>query len=360
MAKLQRKNLSFQAGELSPRFFGRSDTEIYAKGLAVAENVYIDKRGGAFKRGGLEHVAQIDANNARVFTLQTSRVQYYTVVVFYDLILGKGQMLIVAPGASLLGSNLLLNGNFSSGELNWNSAIEPISSQVLFNIGEVTLRPEQGEPQLVDNGNFQQQDLEWTVRESHAQSQVTFTVGSCTMIPRTTNGEYAGIAQELTTATPGDLHSIAVTGEFGSNEVSVRIGNAEGDTTYFDGVVNGLNSGQAIEFTPAASPFWITVECIFPNSNAVISNISVLEKITKTAAISQEATVVAAITDTHLVIIGQASVQRIHVLIGTTDGASDILAIDSSDHEIIATFVPNNATYWVTVLADGDEIVEAK
>jgi len=357
--KLQRSNLSFQAGELSPRFFGRSDTEIYSKGLAIAENVWIDKRGGAFKRGGLEHVARIDANDARLFTIQVSRVQYYTIVVFHDLLLAKGQMLIVAPGAGLLGNNLLTNGNFAGVGVGWNSSVEPASSQVLFNVGEAVLRPEQDNPESVVNGNFQQQGLDWTLREQPAASEVTFTVGSCSMIPRGNNGDVAGIAQQLT-GTAGEVHTIKVTGDFGG-DTKLMVGNAEGDATYLDTVINNLSSGQEVQFTPAASPFWITIDCEgLAGTYATLEDVSVEEQIIKTAAISQMATVVAAITDPHLVIIGQSGTERLHVLIGTTEGASDIAAFDSTAHEISGVFTPNNATYWVTVLADGDEIVEAK
>ncbi len=359
MSKLQRRNLSFQAGELSPRFFGRSDTEIYQKGLAIAENVFIDKRGGAFKRGGLEHIGQIDANSARMFTLQVSRTRYYTGVIFFDLILNKGQMLIIAPGAGVIGSNLLLNGNFASGGLNWNSAVEPVSSQVLFNSGFVELRPEQNNIELVVNGSFQQQGLNWIVREVPAASSVTFTVGECTLIPRGTAGDIAGIAQQLTTNSAGGVHTITIVGNFGSNDVRVQVGVAEDDGTYLDTVVNDLSSGQSISFTPAASPFFITIDCISPEVFAALDSISVQEIVTKTSEVSQEATVIAAITDTHAVFVGQAGVERLHVLIGTTDGASDIAEFDSAAHEIVGTFVPNNATYWVTVLADGNQIESA-
>ena len=359
MPKLQRKVLSFQAGELSPRFFGRSDTETYSKGLAIAENVTIDKRGGAFKRGGLEHVARIDANDARIFTLQVSRIKYYTAVIYYDIVLDKGQLLLIAPGASLIGSNLLSNGNFAAAGDSWSDTVVPISSQVLFNVGEAILRPEQDNPDVVINGDFAQLGLGWIVREQPAASNVTFAVGSCTMIPRGQLGDLAGIAQELN-GTAGALHSIAVTGSFGG-ETRIQVGTIIDDGTYLDTTVSNLSSGQEFQFTPAASPFWITIDCISTlGTFATLSSVVVLEQIQKTSQIAQQATVVAAETDSHVVVIGQAGVERLHVLIGTTEGASDILAIDSTDHEIVENFVPNNPTFWVSVLVDGDETVEAK
>ena len=360
MPKQQRKHLSFQGGEISPRFFGRSDTDIYKKGLAVAENVIIDKRGGAFKRRGLEHVGQIDANKARLFVIQVSRTRYYTVIIFFDLILAKGQILIIAPGASIVGDNLLLNSNFSSGGLNWNTIVVPNSSQVLFTAGEALLRPEQNNIELIVNGNFQQEGLGWIVRELPAASAVTFNVGSVTLVPRGQVGDIAGIAQEVGTNSPGEAHTVKLEGNLAANEVRLQIGTAEDDGTYLDVQINELGLGGEITFIPLASPFFITVDCIGPDIFALLTDVSVTEVITKTAAISQLATVTAAITDTHVVIVGQAGVERLHILIGTTEGAGDIAEFDSASHEIIVTFVPNNATYWVTVLADGDEIVDAK
>lgn len=359
MPKQERKHLSFQGGEISPRFFGRSDTDIYKKGLAIAENVRIDKRGGAFKRHGQEHLGQIDANKARLVTIQVSRTRFYTVIIFFDLILNEGQLLIVAPGAAIVEENLLLNSNFNSGGLNWNTLVEPASSQVLFTTGEALLRPEQDNVQLVTNGNFQQQGLGWIVREIPNQSSVTFSVGSVTMVPDNGAGDLAGIAQELTTGSPGQIHTIKLEGNLDANEVRLQIGTVEDDGTYLDIQVTDIGLSDEIEFTPAASPFFITIDCINPNILATLTDVSVTEIITKTAAISQLATVTALQTDTHIVIVGQAGVQRLHVLIGTTEGASDIAAFDSADHEIVEEFVPNNATFWVTVLADGDEIVEA-
>ena len=105
MPNLYRKELSFQAGEVTPRLYGRSDTDVYDKGLAIAENVVIDKRGGAFKRGGLEHRARISGNNCRVFTLQVTRQQFYTIVIRVDPDTTNGEMIIIAPGARYQGVN---------------------------------------------------------------------------------------------------------------------------------------------------------------------------------------------------------------------------------------------------------------
>ena len=359
MAKEYRKQLSFNAGELSPRFFGRSDTDIYANGLAIAENVLIDTRGGAFKRGGLEHFARIPGNNARLFTLQVSRVRFYTIIIYYDTDLAKGQLLIIAPGARLLGDNLLSNGNFANAATDWNETVTPASSRVVFSIGEAKLLPEQNDTELVDNYQFQQQGVSWTVRQDNPSSLINFSVGSVELLPRQQLGGFAGVAQQVTTATVGEIHSVTLIGDFGSGSVSLKIGTTNGGNEYLDVPVENLSSGKPIAFTPGQASFWVTVDSEFPNVIAVVNSISVLEPIAKTAAISQQATVVAAITDLHLVSVGQSTAERIDILIGTTEGAADIAQFETTSASTQVTFVPNNATYWVTILADGKETVEA-
>jgi len=215
--KTFRKHLSFQAGEISPRFFGRSDTEIYNKGLATAENVLVFKQGGVAKRGGLEHVARTTGNKARVFTLQVSRTRYYTIFI-HDF-----EMILIAPGARLLGNNLLLNGNFASSGANWNTTVTPGSSQIVFAPGSATLLPETENPETVVNGDFLQDATGWTIRVSHVQSTVTFLNGICTLTPRPQGTNYAGIAQPIITSNPGVVHTINIVGNFGNN-ISVKIG----------------------------------------------------------------------------------------------------------------------------------------
>jgi len=339
-----RSVLSFQAGEISPRFLGRSDTEIYQKGLETAENVIVLKQGGVRKRGGVEHIGQITGNRARVFTLQVTRQRYYTIIL-HDL-----EMVILAAGARLLGNNLLLNGSFASSGANWSTTVTPITSQVNFVVGQVELLPETQNPETIINGDFLQAGTAWIVRLSSPQSDVTFNNNSVTLTPRTQTGGSAGIAQSIATTNTGQQHTLIINGNFG-NIVRVRIGTVEADGTYLD--VN-ISASDTLSFIPIASPYFLTIDCEFPEVTAVIDDVSIRDPIIKTSEVSQQATVTAAITDLHLVLIGQHSASRLNILIGTTEGASDIASFVSTDVEITETFVPNNATYWVTVQADGD------
>jgi hypothetical protein len=92
MAKDYRKQLTFQAGEVSPLFYGRSDAPYYSRGLAIATNVIVEKRGGIFRRSGLEFIADGVGNDSRVFTKQIS-VSRFDTMFMSDLLLT-----IIKPG----------------------------------------------------------------------------------------------------------------------------------------------------------------------------------------------------------------------------------------------------------------------
>lgn len=348
MPKDYRKQLTFQSGEISPRFYGRSDTPIYAHGLQIAENVQIDKRGGAFKRHGTFHQGRTEGDNARVFNMQVSRQKFYTIVI------KEGLMIIIAPGAKFLGDNLLLNPSFNLGAASWDVDIEPATSRVVFSSGEAILIPEINNPQLIEEPNFSQGGIAWTVRLSHVLSQVVFENNTCTLLPRQLAAEFAGIAQAMDTTNPAGEHFLKMTGIFGNNQVRVQIGNAEGDGSIFDDTVGTNDDTIEVPFIPGIGTFWVTIDCEFPSVFVSFSSVTVHQVIEKTAAIRQEATVTAAITDLHVAVVGQLANDQIRVLIGTTPGGSEIAETVSTSIETQVEFVPNNATFWVTVLADGD------
>jgi len=357
MGKLQKRESSFQAGEISPRYFGRSEDDVYQKGLAVAENVLIDKRGGAFRRRGLEHFGQVDGNNARAFSLQVSRQRYYTLIAYYDIVLAQGKLLIIAAGASFLGDNLLLNGSFANAGDDWLVSNNPISSTASFVIGHVDLEPEPLNINHVLNPDFTFDGLGWTIRKSHVLSSVTFADGTVTLIPRPVGVEYAGVAQLLSVPTAAVQYRIIISGEFLGNFLDVKIGVTEGDGTYLDIT---LAMSDELLFTPAAAGFWITLDCINPNSAIVLDSVKIEEVTTNFVEISQEATVIALPTDEHTVVVAQQNTEKLIINIGTTQGAVDIASVISTDHEIIFPFVPNNATFFVTVRAESENTLTAR
>ena len=139
MAKDYSKEISFQAGEISPLFYGRSETEFYQKGLAVAENVFIDKRGGAIRRGGLRNRSQISNsdNDARIFPIQIHQDRCDQVIISEVL------MTIVNPSGRFTGVGTLSNAGFRLGSSSWTVGSTDNNSQAYFRDQVCMLRPEQ-------------------------------------------------------------------------------------------------------------------------------------------------------------------------------------------------------------------------
>lgn len=356
MTKLLRKELSFQAGEISPRFNGRSDDPIYDKGLDEAFNVIIDKHGGAFKRAGLFHVGRIVGNTARVFTLQVDRLKYYTLILHKNPNIIPGfqtELLIIAPGAQLVGSNLLLNSNFASGADNWGTLITPPTSQVEFNAGHADLIPEQENAQLVADPTFNAELASWIVRET-GSSTVTAIPAQITLIPQQVIGRLAGIAQSIVTGSVGTIHTLKVTGQFVS-QVRVQVGTAENEGTYLD--INISQSGT-FDFTPIATPFFVTIDCIYPEVSATLTEVSIEERIEKTAAIVQSVTGIN-VGVNHVIIVGQKDSQVIRITAGTAADPSGMVDVITSDTETIIEFTPTNTILLFTVTADGDSTQQA-
>ncbi len=215
MAKDYTRESSFQAGEISPLFYGQTESEFYQKGLAIAENVVVDKRGGAFRRGGNENRGQISGNDGRIFTKQIHNYR------FDSIILHNIEMVIVAPGIDFQSANLLANPLFYSSATSWTVVATSSSSRAIFDGTLCRLKPEQ-------------------------------------------------------------------------------------------------NNG------------------------------------TRTVEIRQQVTVTAATTANHMVRVQQADNAILTVKIGTTAGANNIAEFVSNEETFDGIFVPNNATYWVTVQSDGN------
>ncbi len=351
MGKQFRKHLTFQAGEISPRYFGRSDTPIYNAGLQVARNVFIDQRGGARSRGGLLHEAQIDANNARVFTLQASPNRFYTIIIYHLT------MLLIAPGAKIGNDNLLLNGSFLNFGANWLTETSPASSSITFNAGECILRPDNAEIELIANNDFTLGSLAWTEYVSDNQSEVDFLEDHVVLQPRQQNNRYAGIAQAITTTKPNVQHTLELDVTFFNTDLRVQIGTGIGDGIFLNAVIT---DNTPLTFTPNSTNFTLTLVCEFPSETVIIDSVSIIEPTPSFARISQEATITSLPTDLHAVIVAQNTRSIINIDIGTTDGASDIATLVSSNQEIFFTFVPNNPTYFVSVRAEGGQTAEAK
>ena len=87
MAKASAIQTSFNAGELSPTLDGRVDLAKYANGCAAMENFYPLVQGGARKRSGTRHVAEVKTSSSLTrlipFEFGTTQLQFLS-TLYYD------------------------------------------------------------------------------------------------------------------------------------------------------------------------------------------------------------------------------------------------------------------------------------
>ena len=233
MAKDYRKEISFQAGELSPLFHGRSDSEFYQKGLAVAKNVVIDKRGGATRRKGARHRNTITGVEGKILTKQINPWR------FDILTMVNAALSIYAPGNAFTSANLLTDGKFDT--------------------------PGAGA---------------WTVVQTTWNSDVVFTGEVCKLLPKEddsgpTFGE-SSIRQQVTvTASTSANHTVRVE-QATSRRLHIKIGTTAGSTNiaefftteeFFDG-----------EFVPNNATYWVEVlsDSEFGEEGSVLTHVATL------------------------------------------------------------------------------------
>lgn len=351
MQKEYRKAISFQAGEISPKFYGRSDTEIYQKGLETAKNVFIDKRGGAFRRAGLEHIAQGDGDYARVFTKQIDRFR------FDSIFLTDGLLTIYAPGGNFLTPNLVSNARFDLAGTDWTVETSPALSNVAFTGGVCNLNPAQVEPQIVTEPNFEQGGANWPVVVVGAASTVVFQTNQCRLTAGPPVGNSAAISQSLTSNSPGLEHRLRLTANLYGFNVSIKIGTAVDLGEYYDQVLTSVPA--EIFFTPAASPFVITISTATISEFIDINSVFVDDPIARIAGISQEVTATELPTEAHYLVVNQTAKQPLTIKVGTSAHLGDIATFKASNLSLDLVFIPNQTTYWVSVEASGVDVVQS-
>ena len=76
---------AFSSGELSPRLMGRTDSPKYTSGAEVMENFLPLPHGGALRRGGTKHIAEVknSAQHQRLIPFE------YSITQTYDLEVGE-------------------------------------------------------------------------------------------------------------------------------------------------------------------------------------------------------------------------------------------------------------------------------
>ena len=217
MAKDYRKEISFQAGEISPLFYGRSETEFYAKGLAVARNVVIDKRGGAFRRGGMLNRGMHADNDIRIFTKQVHKYRFDTIYI-------ADEVYVIAPGAAYTSPNLIAtNPTFRNGLGGWSSSAT----------GDA---------------------------EVYGRENVAFIIpeaGNASSNPR--------ISQNCTvTGGTGNSHTVQVQ-KVGNDIITINIGTSTGGSE----IASFTTRSEFSEFTfiPGAANYWVSVSANGGNSD---------------------------------------------------------------------------------------------
>ena len=79
MAKVTPIQNNFNAGELSPRMYGRSDLPAYANGVQELKNFLIKPQGGAFRRPGTKFIGEVKNSSqaARLIPFEFSTTDRY-------------------------------------------------------------------------------------------------------------------------------------------------------------------------------------------------------------------------------------------------------------------------------------------
>ena len=79
MARVHPFQSNFTAGELSPRLEGQIDFKKYFNGCSVLENMSVYPHGGAVRRGGSYHVAEVkdSADTGRLIPFEFNVTQAY-------------------------------------------------------------------------------------------------------------------------------------------------------------------------------------------------------------------------------------------------------------------------------------------
>ena len=112
---------TFSAGELTPLWYGRSDTERYQQGLSYARNFICDARGPMFSRPGGELIHNRAGKLGRVFTFITGTGTPY------GLFFTNGWMDVLDRGGYFKAANLIANPKFLDSGNGWTDYLTGVS-----------------------------------------------------------------------------------------------------------------------------------------------------------------------------------------------------------------------------------------
>ena len=213
---------SFSAGEISPKMHLRNDgtwAKMHAEALSLCKNMIPTPHGVAESRVGSEFIEELVGEDyCRIFNMDVSFSKAFLVVVTPLFVY------VLDRNGFKLGTDVLLNGDFSAGGVSWNE------TNVVFSLGVASLEP--------------------------------------------TGGQEAILWQSVTTLAPLEVHRLTLrgAGPDGANPYTVKIGTAQG----LDDIFTQDDSGYdvSMDFTPGVSPFFFQVEVPSGGSNQVFDAIT--------------------------------------------------------------------------------------
>lgn len=209
MPKVSPLQVSFSAGELSPRLYARTDARGYREGARVMRNMIPLSQGPSVRRPG-------------TFTRQVvNNVQNVRLIPF--------------PVTVDVGYILAFYGN----------------SMIIFNEFGETVKP-----QKVLNPRFQLLGANWTafVGSPPQAGVVTFSIGNASLNPTPTNP--AAIRQNITGLTAGQVYTFTAYGT--ATNFRIRAGTAAGLSDLGE-AFSGLGNAATLQVTPTGTNFWIEV-----------------------------------------------------------------------------------------------------
>jgi len=163
MPKILPAQVQFSAGEISPRMWGRFDSEGYSAGLSLWRNFITDPRGPVFRRGGFRYVEEYSGTTGKVEVFQALS-EFFFLLVFLE-----GELIVTSPIGGDFAQNLLSDPFFSSGSLHWKERVS--GGRISFKRSRVELSTDEGPNNYA--GVYQQVTLPATPRNSHTLSVST-------------------------------------------------------------------------------------------------------------------------------------------------------------------------------------------
>lgn len=115
MPKRHFSQTDFTGGELTPLLHGRSDTEVYRRGLRTATNCQFDTRGPVRKRSGTRYVAEVKDSSKETW-LKSFQFSAEDGVVFE---MGDLYMRFLTGGGTIANPANITNGTFDSDISDW-------------------------------------------------------------------------------------------------------------------------------------------------------------------------------------------------------------------------------------------------